>query len=614
MINLGPDLRLLITDQLADVNNHDLVIDLRNESKIDHKNVISIFEIIENNAAAIKSEVLSWLDSYNFFEPNGYYASKALHDFKTKNLWQPNRLNERCNFSKLSFLDDIIKIFAVNFLVTNQNFSLISLDIGNETLDFEISKLLRDRKVIFRNLGENQKKITQDRNPNKKYLLITFLKSILWATIKLYEICVIKFFFQSNLSIKKNIIYFFSYFSENDVRKDLNSESSYWGKLPENLLKNHSSSCWIYIKAARGNIKTYCSKLNFLNIKNEYTHHMPIEIFISFKEFFLCYLRWLKMSYKGARILHDQNLLDYKYFCFIKSDLRHSLCGLELLENIFYDAAFKSLVGSINEPKNSFYLHENQSWEYFLRLHWNQKHENKLSGFAHSYIRFWDLRYFYSPNFNFKSPYVPDYLLCTSNGQLNEMIESGFPKDKLRLVESLRYNWIDRTDLQSISQTKILISGDYKFVNNKNLISMLFYDIEPYNKDFKFFFLPHPSSSIKKITRILPDEVTIIHRDEINIHNINLAIVSNLSAACIDYKILGIPTLYHYSKLSLNMSPFRLSNACNSFTNKTELKSYLNQISKKTFKNIDLPDDFLQINKKLILWSKEIFEFNKQRL
>ena len=48
MINLGPDLRLLITDQLADVNNHNLVIYLRNESKIDHKNVISIFEIIEN--------------------------------------------------------------------------------------------------------------------------------------------------------------------------------------------------------------------------------------------------------------------------------------------------------------------------------------------------------------------------------------------------------------------------------------------------------------------------------------------------------------------------------------------------------------------------------------
>ena len=120
--------------------------------------------------------------------------------------------NERCNFSKLSFLDDIIKIFAVNFLVTNQNFSLISLDIGNETLDFEISKLLRDRKVIFRNLGENQKKITQDRNPNKKYLLITFLKSILWATIKLYEICVIKFFFQSNLSIKKKYYLFFFLF------------------------------------------------------------------------------------------------------------------------------------------------------------------------------------------------------------------------------------------------------------------------------------------------------------------------------------------------------------------------------------------------------------------
>ena len=94
-------MNVLITDNPLDVVGYDLVIDLRTDKKIDSKNAISIFSIVEENADAIRTDILAWLDSFNHLNPCNKNASRALRDFKSESLWQINRLNERCNFGKI---------------------------------------------------------------------------------------------------------------------------------------------------------------------------------------------------------------------------------------------------------------------------------------------------------------------------------------------------------------------------------------------------------------------------------------------------------------------------------------------------------------------------------
>ena len=559
-------MKLLITDDRKNVVDYDLVIDLRTDKKINDKNVVSIFNIIEENADDIRTEILIWLDSFNNMSLFNKDASKALDEFKSKNLWQINRLNERCNFGKLDQLDNVFKIFAINYFLKKNTHYKIFLNIKSNGLNKEITNNLLKQGVYLQNLLKENQSTTRLAGFQENNVFMHLLKSFPWIVIRLYEVLLIKFNLNpNNLKDAGHSSFFFTYFSQNDFEQNLNYENSYWGQLPKNLLKEKSKVCWIYIYAGqKKELKAYCSKLNSENTIKNNSIHIPIESFISPFKIIKCYFKWVKMSLKGMLILRDKNLNKYKYFSFIRRDLNESLCGIELLNNIIYEETISSLVKSISDPKKSFYLHENQSWEYFLRLHWCKTHRSSLSGFAHSYIRFWDLRYFYPKNFHFNNQNSPKFLLCTSRNQLNAMKNTGYPKEKLKLVESLRYTWIERKYFKSQLQPNILISGDYKYINNKKLFSTLpksnITDISS-----NYYFLPHPSSSISKIQRILPEKVTIISKDQISDLNFQLAIVSNLTAACIDYKILGIPTIYYYNELNLNLSPLRNINSCKSF-------------------------------------------------
>ena len=48
------------------------------------KNAISIFNIIEENADDIRTEILIWLDSFNNMSLFNKNASKALDEFKSE--------------------------------------------------------------------------------------------------------------------------------------------------------------------------------------------------------------------------------------------------------------------------------------------------------------------------------------------------------------------------------------------------------------------------------------------------------------------------------------------------------------------------------------------------
>mgnify|MGYP001323831195 CR=1 FL=1 len=601
-------MNVLITDNPLNVVGFDLVIDLRTDEKIESKNAISIFSVIEENADDIRKEVLAWLDSFNHLIPSNKNASEALTEFKNKNLWQINRLNERCNFGKLDQLDNIFKIIAISYYFKDKNHFHIFLNVKSRALNTEIIDNFTKQGINFQNLAKNYLGFLSLSCLWERGLFTNLFKSFPWLAIKLYEVFLNKYYSRlSNLKDIANSNFFFTYFSENDFKKELNYENSFWGNLPENFLLNDGSKvCWIYIYVGqKKNLKLYYNKLNTENLKSSNSFHLPIESFISPTKILKCYFKWIRMCFKGRKIIRDKNFKKHKYFNFIRKDLKESLLGIELLNNIIFEESMISLVKGLINPRKSFYLHENQSWEYFLRLYWHKTHKSSLSGFAHSYIRFWDLRYFYPKNFYFCIPNSPELLLCTSNDQLNAVKSTGFPKNGLKLVESLRYSWIERRYFKAESQFNILISGDYKLINNKKLFTLLPKDRVSDIK-INYFFLPHPSSSISKILNILPNKITIINKDQISSFNFQLAIVSNLSAACIDYKILGIPTTYHFNESNLNMSPFRSVNACKSFNGEEDLKKLIIEISENEFMDKPLPNDFMELNKELTLWNKKI--------
>ena len=75
-------MNVLITDNPLDVVGYDLVIDLRTDKKIDSKNAISIFSIVEENADAIRRGLSSLIHLTTLFL--GIKMHQGITEFKAK--------------------------------------------------------------------------------------------------------------------------------------------------------------------------------------------------------------------------------------------------------------------------------------------------------------------------------------------------------------------------------------------------------------------------------------------------------------------------------------------------------------------------------------------------
>ena len=177
-------MNVLITDNPLDVVGYDLVIDLSTDKKIDTTKAISIFSIDEENAAAMRTEILAWLDSIKHLNPCNKNASRALRDFKSESLWQINRLNERCNFGKLDQLDGIFKIIAINYFVKNKTHYSFFLDI-KKILNEEINDNLSKQGINFQNLARGYQGFVNISCFWDRGLFMNFFKSLPWLAMKL---------------------------------------------------------------------------------------------------------------------------------------------------------------------------------------------------------------------------------------------------------------------------------------------------------------------------------------------------------------------------------------------------------------------------------------------
>ena len=100
-------------------------------------------------------------------------------------------------------------------------------------------------------------------------------------------------------------------------------------------------------------------------------------------------------------------------------------------------------------------------------LYFFGKKVKKIYGFAHSTIRYWDLRYFNSQNIyknNSKTLFLFCDLIVHGKNDLRNMTEFGFPKEKIKEAESLRYIYLNKY-LSDSTEHKMsntfLVLGEY---------------------------------------------------------------------------------------------------------------------------------------------------------
>ena len=318
------------------------------------------------------------------------------------------------------------------------------------------------------------------------------------------------------------------------------------------------------------------------------------------KYYYLCiYFNFLSLKNKKEYFFYNKDKINFYYL--LKDDFNISFYGEVLVKNLIYMTIFENIFQNIPKQKNLFYLHENQAWEKALFKSWNKYKNGNLIGNINSTIRFWDLRYFQSKRFDYKSNNIPDYILV--NGKLSQKIasKSNMLNDEKKIIEieALRYQYMKKKFIKHHNHN-VIIFGDISIKENYEICDALNNLGSEYKKKFKFYFKPHPTLNIKHINKIKKNFDFLKFLDNnVDYNFFSYSICCGTTSAIIESIYYKIYTTVFIGSNNLNLCPLPKKIFDNFSFNSNELKIFLNKKHSQNYKIknlLNLDKNFKKLN------------------
>ena len=168
----------------------------------------------------------------------------------------------------------------------------------------------------------------------------------------------------------------------------------------------------------------------------------------------------------------------------------------------------------------------------------------------------------------FRNPlFEPDVYCINSKHQRNALIDAGYPIDKIRNVEALRFEYLIKNSeafknkkayLESQSRKKnknILIIGCYEKDNNHSLLSLSTNLSKRFNSEVDIFYKPHPALSTPYPFK--NNRITTIHKIDFALEIADLVITGPLTTVALDAYLFGKRVFVIIGNNKINMSPLR---------------------------------------------------------
>jgi surface carbohydrate biosynthesis protein (TIGR04326 family) len=326
---------------------------------------------------------------------------------------------------------------------------------------------------------------------------------------------------------------------------------------------------------------------------------------------------WLRLVRRYKPLPLDMERIGGSLWPLIGGDFHKSILGHTALSNLLNLNLFESAMSQIQNQNIGFYLQENQGWEFgFIQAWESEGHENSLIGVAHSVVRYWDLRYFYSQQSYERKDQcdlpLPAYVGINGIAAKKMYLDGGYPKDQLIEIEALRYLYLadmtnHRTDLVTNGEKEktVLVLGDYLKENTIQQMKLLSVSAQFIDKPIQYIIKPHPLCPIYE--EDYPELHMVVSNDPMHllIEQCSLAYTSSITAAAVDAYCTGKPVVTILNPSALNLSPLKGCEGVTFVTSSEELVQAINRVASPSHGKIDSQvKDFFYIDRKLPRWSK----------
>ena len=540
-------------------------------------NVVSIPSLIETNAENLRTRYLTWIYDLGEAKIRGKRLIDHLEIRPGFSYWWMTLLAEKCNFSKSPQINDAIRLLAFEHWLDKRSLSSITLVSTNAGLAEILRIFCRQSGISF---GHHPRPLVKEQIfwAKRFYRLLPYpVRSLTWLVIYLVTRWPLKSVGITEWRASTGKVAFISYLYNlvpDAVQKGC-FESRNWGPLPNNLRQKNCKTNWLHIYVVNDllpNAAKAAASIRQFNITGQGNQiHATMDSFLSLTVI-------LKTLRDGFRLLSMRRLLRLKLIStdvtkfdllpLFQEDWTKSFEGPDAIGNVLNLNLFESALGSLPQQQVGVYLQENQGWEFALIHAWQAAGHQRLIGFAHSTVRFWDLRYFFSPQSycDIGQPGVPRPHSVAVNGAAarDAYLAGGYPEHELLVVESLRYFHLLEpgvADRQAVDQPgaplRILALGDYVASNTEKGVRLLEKAAQFLPVDAIFTIKPHPACPVAPLDYpCMKMTVTMAPVAQL-LAACDVAYSCSNTSAAVDAYCAGVPVVSMLDPDILNLSPLR---------------------------------------------------------
>lgn len=572
----GPNDSLIIWDLEGVPNYKDHCVVLwKNVAEKKNKGIISVPELIEENAAHFREMYVNWL----YRVASGEFRSISLieHLKLRKNLsyWWLTLLNEKCNYSKSRHIEDAICYLAFVHWACHRPVKNISLATNNHDLALCIRRWCLKHSVEF-----------EIMNKTCLFFLVAHARRFFFAVVQ--PIAAMRWLFKYLLGYwcvrgsgiaawrgSQAQITLVSYLPKITEFSQKNGKfySQYWGNLPKTLRSDKVKTNWLHLNDLENSKPLHSIPAEMVRAFNESGEgnetHATLETFLCVSVVFKALLDWFKLIWRAVLCNKEWNFQlanqDELWLLFTR-DWWRSMIGSAALNNTLNHRLFETAMRSLPNQRLCCYLRENQSWEASLIQTYRAQHKGSLIGFAHSTIRFWDLRYYTDSKIFLskkdKLNSLPDKVAVNGDAGLEALTQSGYPKDNVVEVETLRYNQNSvgqRSGKASrpISRKSLLllVLGEYERDNTRFHLKLLNEASNRLPFSIECIVKPHPNCPVEP--KEYPNLKIELTGEDIEglVKRTDVTYVSEVTSAGIDAYLNGAKVVSSLKAHALNMSP-----------------------------------------------------------
>lgn len=538
--------------------------------------IVSIPQLIEDNADALRVRYLAWVYELGELRINGRRLIDLLQLRPGFSYWWMTLFVEKCNYNKSPQINDAIRLLAFTDWAVARELGRIKLISANHPLAECLRGWCEKTGIQF----EWQRLAKPAVSLRARRVLVALpppLQALVWLVYYLKARWPLRGVGLQTWRHTEGRITFFSYLF-NLVPEAANAgryESRYWTQLPDALLNDGSKTNWLHLYLKDELLPDSHHAANIIRQFNDAgrgaQNHVTLDTFLSVGVVLRALGDWAGLAWQGKRLpllisAAAQELPNL--WTLFAEDWRQSMGGITAMSNAINLSLFKAAMQTLPKQRVGVYLQENQGWEFALIHAWQDAAQGRLIGAPHSSVRFWDLRYFFDPRSyrrDGKNPLpLPDQIALNGSAATAAYLAGGYPAEALVQVEALRYLCLNDAKVRPIAQVssskkvlRLLVLGDYLPSQTQLMMRLLAHAATALPLGTIITVKPHPACPIR-VEDYQHLHLTITIEPIVNLlAECDVAYTSAVTSAAVDAYCAGLPVVSVWDPTTLNMSPLR---------------------------------------------------------